>query len=354
MRGVLVHAYVASQLLRTALDGHAPMAVLSHWSEALWILLWVLAGAALAVKVRSPWVLASVVSCGILVLGLVDLLAFIQGHWLPFIPAALAWAVAATMTSAYLSKRLSVEWVTLKQLFARLMSKDIAEFVWRMRYQILKGRRPEPQPLVGTALFADLAGFVGVGEKLAPPELLRWMNEYMRAEAPEVLGHGGVIRQYAGDQMVAFFGVPVPRKTEAEIDADARSAVACALAIEAAVRKLNPRLRAEGRPALGMRVGILTGPMVVGVLGSDERWDLVIEGDTVNTASRIESYDKKRYAPDPDRNPVRILIGEATYRRLGEEFDTECIGSVPLSGKEGQMTLYRVLGRTSPPSLRAA
>jgi adenylate cyclase len=134
---------------------------------------------------------------------------------------------------------------------------------------------------------------------------------------------------------------------EAEVAQDAVSAVECALAMADTLRALNTRWRAEDRPTTGMRVGIFTGPAVAGSLGSAERSEYVVVGDTINTAARLESFDKELFAPDHDRAPCRILIGETTLAMLGDRFATEAVGEVSLKGKEHIVGVYRVIGRAA-------
>ena len=174
---------------------------------------------------------------------------------------------------------------------------------------------------------------------------MEWLNEYMDAMAQEVSRHGGVIRQYAGDSIVVIFGVPVARESHEETCQDAVNAVECALAMEGALLELNRRWRAQNKPVTGMRVGILTGPVVAGTLGSADRSEYVTVGDTMNTASRLESFDKELFPPDPDTKPCRILIGESTLDYLGGHFETEWVGNVSLKDKEQAVGIFRVLGR---------
>ena len=116
--------------------------------------------------------------------------------------------------------------------------------------------------------------------------------------------------------------------------------------METALRELNQRWRAEHRPTTGMRVGIYTGPVVAGTLGSSERSEYVVVGDTVNTASRLESLDKDLFAPDPDVNPCRIFIGETTLRYIVDQFETDRVGDFSLKGKEHTVGVHRVIGRS--------
>src|SRR2546428_3479628 len=169
----------------------------------------------------------------------------------------------------------------------------------------------------------------------------------MDAMVQQVLDRGGVVNKYIGDAIMAIFGVPVPRATDAEVERDATAAVECALDMAAMLRDLNTRWRARGRPAAAMRVGIFTGPVVAGSIGSARRLEYTVIGDTVNTASRLESFHKEFLAPDPAVNPCRILIGEPTRAHLGERLETEWAGEVSLQSKERQLSVYFVRGRAA-------
>ena len=182
---------------------------------------------------------------------------------------------------------------------------------------------------------------------------MNWLNEYMAAMAPVISHHGGVIRQYAGDSIVALFGVPVPRRTEEEIARDAVNAVRCAVALERRLLEMNRAWQQAGKPVTGMRIGIVTGEAVSGTLGSTERWEYVVVGDTLNTASRLESFDKDVYPPDPLVRPCRTLIGQSTHAYVGDLFETEWIAESRLKGKSQLVAIYRVLGERAQESARA-
>ena len=344
--GVAIHATIASQLLRIGLDGIAPMATPSEATKVIWIFLWSALGGMVGFRLRSPVRLALAASGGLLALGLGDFVLFLRGWWIPLVPPALTWLLSATAITAYLSHQETLERAALMRLFSRHVSKEVAEAMWQQRDQFVDGHRPRPQGLIATALFTDLTGYSTVSETLSPDLLMEWLNEYMEAMAGQVSAHGGVIKQYAGDSIVAIFGVPVARHSEREIAQDAINAVNTALAMETALRELNRRWREQHRPTTGMRVGIFTGPAVAGMLGSAERSEYVVVGDSVNTAARLEQFDKGLFAPDPDVNPCRILIGETTLRYLGDQFETDRVGDFALRGKEHKVGVYRVIARS--------
>ena len=209
----------------------------------------------------------------------------------------------------------------------------------------MDGGRPRSQKLIVTVLFSDLRGFTSVSEKMDPQALMDWLNTYMEAMAQLVIEHGGVIDDYTGDGLKADFGVPLARTTEAEIGRDAVNAVNCALAMERELNRLNALWQEQHLPTGGMRIGIFTGAVVAGSLGSAQRLKYTTVGDTVNTAARLESFDRDLVDPDVTSSPCRILIGEATLRYVGRQFKTQRVGEASLKGKDQKITIYRVVGR---------
>src|SRR5207249_4546640 len=144
--------------------------------------------------------------------------------------------------------------------------------------------------------------------------------------------------------IMALFGVPIPRLSEAEVSQDAVHAVQCALAMEHELIQLNRRWQAQQQPMIRMRVGIYTGPVVAATVGSAERLEYTVLGDTVNIASRLESHAKETFAVEASESPCRILIGETTLQYIGQQFQTQYVGQVHLKGREHTTTIYRVLG----------
>jgi adenylate cyclase len=224
----------------------------------------------------------------------------------------------------------------------------VAETIWEQRDQFWDGGRPRAQRLTATVLFTDLKGFTTMSEKMDPDVLIEWLNDYMETMAGLVMVHGGVIDDYAGDGFKADFGVPLPRASENEMRQDAVNAVECALAMEQRLKQLNAVWERQSSPTTQMRIGICTGPVVAGSLGSSERLKYTTVGDTVNTASRLESFVAGSADDRSGDGLCRILISETTLRYLENGFDAEKLGDFKLKGKAEKVPIYRLLGRSKP------
>jgi len=345
MYGVELYAHMVSQLLRAAVDGVAPVSVTSDTYEALWLLLWCLLGAAVAFAMRSAWRLSLAMVAGLAVLGVAAHALFVGGWWIPVVPPALGWVGTAGIVAGYVSGREKKERAQLMGLFSSFMSAELAEFLWQEREHFATGGRPRPQRLPATIFFADVMNFTTVSESLEPQTLMDWFYEFMETSTPLVSEHHGVILRFLGDAIMAAFGPPIPRRTEEEIRQDAVNAVSCALAIQQRIVELNRRHAARGWPLVSMRMGVLSGTVTGGSIGTAKRFEYNVHGDTVNTASRLESFDKEHFEPDPFKAPCRILIGEPTLQLVGETFRTEFVGEFQLKGKAKSLRIYRVLGR---------
>ncbi len=123
------------------------------------------------------------------------------------------------------------------------------------------------------------------------------------------------------------------------------NAVTCALALEHEMIRLNTKVKDQGLPQLRMRIGIYTGPVVAGSLGSADRMKYTTMGDTVNIAARLESFDKTLHLPHLEASPCRILIGDTTWQYLDDGYETQQVGELSLKGKTTKITAYCVLRR---------
>ena len=153
-------------------------------------------------------------------------------------------------------------------------------------------------------------------------------------EIEELTIHGEIVK-------VHFH--PVPFHYAGQLVAeDAKAAVDCALAISDRLEQMNQDWRCRGLPVIQMRIGIFTGPVVVGSLGGKDRLEYGVIGDSVNIASRLESCEKHRQP-----TPCRILIGQQTLDQLQGEFEVESWGPLALKGKQQTVNVYRVLARST-------
>jgi adenylate cyclase len=176
---------------------------------------------------------------------------------------------------------------------------------------------------------------------LSPKELTSLLNAYFEAAVSIIHRNGGSIDKFIGDAVMAVFGVPIPRLSKEEIFADARRAVASAIEFGAAIDKLNQGFVAAGLPTIAVRMGIHTGPVVAGSIGSTQRMEYTVIGDTVNVAARLEGLDKGGRG---DRSS-RILISETTRHCLDASFSVERLGEFRLHGKREMVEVHHVLGR---------
>jgi class 3 adenylate cyclase len=181
-----------------------------------------------------------------------------------------------------------------------------------------------------SVMFADLRGFTPLAERLAPREVIDLLNRYFSRIGIPVAEAGGFVDSYNGDEIMALFPLPAER------------AVRAGVAMAAALVEFNRESQRDGGPTLAMGMGVNSGPLVLGTVGSADRLKCGVVGDTVNTASRIEQLTK-RYG-------VRFLIGEETRRRLGDDlrFTLRAVDRVAAKGKVQAMTLYEVLDAEEP------
>ncbi|MDP2827814.1 MAG: adenylate/guanylate cyclase domain-containing protein [Sulfuricellaceae bacterium] len=343
--GVELFAHVTSQLLRFAQGKQQPFRILPDPLEYGWLWIWCMLGAAAALRGRTLRGSLAAVVVGGAMLGATCYLAFVYAWWIPLVPPLAGFLLTVMSAASYISSQEKRQRAMLMKIFSRHVSNEVASALWEQRDQFLLGGRPRPQQITATVLFSDIHGFTSVSEKLAPERLMDWLNEYMEAMSQIVSEHHGVVNKYIGDAVMALFGAPLAHTDEQEIAADAVRAVECALAMAGEIARLNPLWVAKGLPEISIRVGIYTGPLVAGSLGGTDRLEYTVIGDTVNIASRLESYDKDFTADADAGRCCRILIGDATLKRLGGRYRTKSVGSVAFKGKEERIASYQVIDR---------
>jgi len=345
--GAELHGRMAGQLVRLALGEAAPLRALAEWHEAALVVAFAFLGAALMLWIRASWLVAALVCGGLLGLWLGGFFALQRGVWVPVVAPAGAWVASFSLVAAYSRSRERAERGEIMQLFSRHVTRSVAEDVWRHRDEYLEGGRPRPFRVTATILFIDIKGYTGNVEKMDPAELMEWITSFLGAMAQEVLDRGGMVEDYFGDGMMACYGIPVPRGDPDGVREDAKNAVVSALGMERALHRLNDEWRAEGRPSVGIRVGICTGAVVAGSMGSADRLKYGVVGDAVVTAQRLESLGTDRVEHDFEKQPARILISDETRAQLDPTFHTECVGEFIVKGKHQPVTVHRVIGRSA-------
>jgi adenylate cyclase len=182
---------------------------------------------------------------------------------------------------------------------------------------------------VVTVLFSDVAGFTSISEMLKPSELVLLLNEYLTAMTEVILKNNGIIDKFEGDAIMAEFGVPV------SFPDHARAACKAALDMQKELRKLRVNWKKQNRPELYARVGINTGEMVVGNMGSRDVFDYTVMGDHVNLGARLESANKP-YGTD-------IMISEFTYSHVKDDFYTRPLDLIRVKGKQKPIQTYELI-----------
>ncbi len=345
--GVFMHGIITEQLLAAAIDGRRPIHAMTETAEVAWTLLWGMLGGAFGSLVRSVWRFSFIALGGLVSITLAVVTLFAFGWWAPEIPSVFSWFLSIAMVVTSILARERKDRTMLMRLFSRHVSREVADKIWLERDHLFEGGRPRPQELVATVLFMDFKGYTAASETMSPPALMDWINSYLDTMTKVIMGHGGVIDDYGGDSIKADFGVPLKRESDEEVARDAVNAVMCALAMEGEMLRLNEKHVQNGLPTVGMRIGIHTGPLLAGCVGSVQRMKYTTIGDTVNAAAHLENFGREAVAEPQGRRPCRILISETTAQLLDSRFPLESIGEVRLKGKTRPMLAYRVV-RTAP------
>lgn len=191
-----------------------------------------------------------------------------------------------------------------------------------------------------SVLFSDIRGFTTISEGLTPEELVHLLNEYLTAMTNVVFKYDGTLDKYMGDAVMAFYGAPLD-----QADHPLR-ACRSALDMMEELKKLNEKWILEGKPPLDIGIGINTGMMMVGNMGSDQRFDYTVMGDAVNLGSRLEGANKNYR--------TNILISESTYERVKDSFVCMELDSVRVKGKLKPVKIFQLMGEDVPRSRREA
>jgi adenylate cyclase len=186
-------------------------------------------------------------------------------------------------------------------------------------------------------LFADISGFTTVSETKAPEEVAEFLSNFFSAAVDAIFAYGGTLDKFIGDAVMAFFGAPIPQDDHAD------RAIMAGLMMMGRVEQWNAEREQQGLPPVRIRVGINSGPAVVGNVGTEKRVDYTVLGSSVNIASRLESGVAK---------PGQLVISQNTFDRTMGSFDTVSLGEFALKGLQQKLPVYQVRPTASAPEPR--
>ncbi|RTZ95535.1 MAG: hypothetical protein DSY90_13095 [Deltaproteobacteria bacterium] len=216
----------------------------------------------------------------------------------------------------------------IRDTFGRYMPKKVVDEI----LESPQGRKIGGRRETVTVLMSDLRGFTGLGENRKPEDLVRLLNQYLDKMSEVIHAYGGTIDDFIGDAILAIFGAPEKH------DDDAARAVACAIAMQKALHAFNQETLLKDAPALEMGIGIETGPVIMGNIGSEARMKYSIIGATVNVASRLESQT----------TGGQVVIGETTYGLVRDLVQTDPPVRIMMKGIRTPVTSYPVFRIGAP------
>jgi len=220
----------------------------------------------------------------------------------------------------------------IKGAFGQYLSPKIIEQIMEDPSRLRLGGEKK----VCTAFFSDVAGFSTISEKLTPEELVQLLNEYLTEMTNIILSFDGTVDKYEGDAIIAIFGAPI------NYDDHARRACEASVMMQKRLIELREKWRQEGKQELTVRIGLNTGPMVVGNMGSIQRMDYTMMGDSVNLASRLEGANKP-YG-------TYVMISEFTYEHCREHVVVRELDKIRVVGKKEPVTVYELVDMKGCPT----
>ncbi|MFL0770528.1 MAG: CHASE2 domain-containing protein [Prochlorococcus sp.] len=340
MPGVEVHAHRVASLLDLSRGNHNWLIKTSaNWGDSVLLLSAIAGGLLLGEAMPS-------LKRGSMLAGSFALIAFLIGTgllwsriWIGLVlptSTLLIWAGAGFVRRGAASQQQRQQ---IQRLLGQTTSPAVASQLWAMRDDLLSDGRFEGRQIPVTVMFSDTCEFTKLSEHMRPADLLAWLNRGLACFIPAITERGGMVNKFTGDGFLAVFGAPVGQSPEQ----DAAAAIDSALAIQQDLSRLNEQLSKEGSPVMRLRIGIHSGDVLAGSMGSRERLEYAVIGDTVNCASRLESVDKARR-----NNDCRVLVSSTTRDMLDPEQTRqwECWGSINVKGREQPLQIWELLGGT--------
>jgi len=326
MPGIQVHAAVADDFLSRRFMRAAP--------DGVRLATVFLAGpiVGIAATLLPAWWATGVTIAFVTVFGWASARLLVGGYWINLSQPVLSSAVALFGGVAYQYFVEGREKRKMKKLFGQYVSKDVYnQLVHNPELARLGGQRREM-----SVLFSDIRGFTTVSEQGQPEEIVHLLNEYFTRMVQVVFDHRGTVDKFVGDMVMALFGAPLEDPDHAE------HAVEAALAMMRELKTLNAKWAADGRGTIDIGIGVNSGPMIAGNIGSDQIMSYTVIGDAVNLGSRLESLNKQ-YG-------THIIVSDATRSQLKGTYTLKPLGDVVVKGKTKPVAIFEVVDRNDRPS----
>ncbi len=340
--GVELHAHRLASLIDRK-DGYRshPIFTVPMWAKRLLELAAIVLGIALGEGLRN--LLSSVLAVAVSLLAIVAMATalLLYGYvWVGVSMPVISLGLVAAAAWVRLGATSQLQRRQFERLLGQTTSPAVAKQLWDQREDLLKDGRFEGRQLQVTVMLTDIAGFTTISEGLPPAELLAWLNRGMACLVKAISGRQGMVNKFTGDGVLAVFGAPMSQGSKT----DARAAIDAALAIQIELTILNRQLEAQGQPLMRMRMGIHSGPVLAGSIGSSERLEYAVIGDTVNCASRLESLDKDRHD-----TTCRVLVTSSTRELLPDDLPVNwrAWGAVQVKGRNEPLEVWEMRGRGS-------
>ena len=344
MPGVEVHALRLAALLN-GLEQPWPLQTPPPWSDQGLELLAILTGITLGEsfrKLRRSISITAVLTATLASGGIV--LLWSQGLWIGITLPVISLPVMAGvgwLRRGALHQRQKQQ---IQRLLGQTTSPAVASQLWDQRDALLRDGQFVGKEVDATVLFTDTQDFTSISEQLPPSEVLKWLNRGMGLLVEEITSHGGIINKFTGDGLLAVFGAPISQGSAV----DARHAVDAALAIAARLEHLNREFTNEQAPPMRVRIGMHSGPVIAGSMGSSSRLEYTVMGDTVNCASRLESL-----ARVPKDQVCRILFSRQTLLQcLNDDLIWTSVGRLQVKGRQQGVDVLELKGTQRPATFK--
>ncbi len=327
--GVEVHANILDNLLHSDDASHTFLVrgAREEWFDIGFILFF---GLVLGTWFRHSQPLTSTISV-LLVLGAFAWFSYFTfshwGLWTGFVVPAGTLVVNYAAITSYRVIFEEREKRRIRKTFSQYLSPGVIALIERDPEKYIRAGGEEKEL---TVMFTDIRGFTTISEGLTPDELARLLNEYLSAMTDVLFKNLGTLDKYIGDAIMAFWGSPYPQNDHAF------QACICAIEMLAALEKLGQKWTAEGRKRIAIGIGVNTGLVNVGNMGSDKRLAWTVMGDNVNLASRLEGMSKQYRCT--------TIISENTYRQVSSQFVCRELDKIRVKGKTQPVTIYELLG----------